>query len=446
MITAGAEIDEDDADVYVMMPEMTTTADVVVSVQDPSVSGTSSHFPKQHVICHSVHNYCKGNRTQEKEAYKGVFYQTVSQCMQRILRTQKPAIMSRMKSAECVRTTPSLESGRTSLEQTESCQKPEAPSLNPNSGPVFSKAESLITAPPEVAMFATSQTIGILDLGASQTVMGQHQVPEFLDSLPEAVRELVQERPVTMSFRFGNNSIVPCHKALFVPVDKFWIKIAIVESRTPFLISNSVCRSLGAVIDTNRQSIFFKVLNCELPLELSSKKLFLLDFCALTDSCPPKIHPSLHAGKHPLITAETVLASQIADQTASQTDTQAHLMSGSETTFRSMVNGAFDRDLGESNPELFHDGKANIPGPEAILEGKTLRMPEASGSNSSPGHPCSDSDPISVAESHDDSRSRVSFRHSPCHEDSGGPRSSPSANVPRGAESSACSVWRGQEG
>ena len=65
-------------------------------------------------------------------------------------------------------------------------------------------------------------TTGILDLGASQSVMGQHQVPEFLANLPKPVRELVQERPVSMSFRFGNNSIVPCHRALLVPVDRFW--------------------------------------------------------------------------------------------------------------------------------------------------------------------------------------------------------------------------------
>ena len=125
------------------------------------------------------------------------------------------------------------------------------------------------------------KTLGILDLGASQTVMGRHQLAEFMRGLPESVRSKVFEQPVEMSFRFGNNSVVPCNRAIFVPIDKFWIKIAIVESRTPFLISNNVCRNLGAVIDTNTQSIRFQRLDCELPLQLSGRKLFLLDFCDL---------------------------------------------------------------------------------------------------------------------------------------------------------------------
>ena len=81
----------------------------------------------------------------------------------------------------------------------------------------------------------THQTIGILDLGASQTVMGRYQVDEFLELLPEAARCRVFEQPVDMSFRFGNNSVVPCRVALMVPVDRFWIKIAVVDTKTPFL-------------------------------------------------------------------------------------------------------------------------------------------------------------------------------------------------------------------
>ena len=91
-----------------------------------------------------------------------------------------------------------------------------------------------------------------------------------------------------MTFRFGNNGVVPCRRALMVPVDRFWIKIAVVESRTPFLISNNVCRSLGAVIDTTNQTIFFRELNCTLPLTLSGKKLFLLEFSELVAQRPPQ--------------------------------------------------------------------------------------------------------------------------------------------------------------
>ena len=137
-------------------------------------------------------------------------------------------------------------------------------------------------------MFATSHNLGILDLGASQTVMGSYQVPEFLKSLPPNVSKQVYEQAVEMTFRFGNNGVVPCRRALMVPVDRFWIKIAVVESRTPFLISNNVCRSLGAVIDTTNQTIFFRELNCTLPLTLSGKKLFLLEFSELVAQRPPQ--------------------------------------------------------------------------------------------------------------------------------------------------------------
>ena len=135
--------------------------------------------------------------------------------------------------------------------------------------------------------FATTQAVGILDLGASQTVMGEHQLPEFLQSLPDHVQSQVFEKDINMSFRFGNNSVVPCHRAVFIPVDKFWIRIAIVPSKTPFLISNNVCRSLGAIIDTEMQTIFFRKLGCTIPMKLSCKKLFLIDFCELLAQKPP---------------------------------------------------------------------------------------------------------------------------------------------------------------
>lgn len=59
------------------------------------------------------------------------------------------------------------------------------------------------------------------------------------------------------------------------------------DSHTPFLISNNVCRSLGALIDTDRQEILFRKLNRTIPLMLSPKKLFMLDFCHLV---APELH------------------------------------------------------------------------------------------------------------------------------------------------------------
>ena len=136
---------------------------------------------------------------------------------------------------------------------------------------------------PEDVFFASHGSHAVVDLGASQTVMGLQQKEEFLKNLPTEVASRTYETPVSMSFRFGNNSTVQCEVALMVPIGPVWIRIAIVPSQTPFLLSNNVFCQLGAVIDTNQKSVFFERINCTVPLELSHRKLFLLDVCALAN-------------------------------------------------------------------------------------------------------------------------------------------------------------------
>ena len=138
-------------------------------------------------------------------------------------------------------------------------------------------SEKTITSVPHVALFASHNAVGIIDSGASQTIMGSHQEAEFVSSLPAEVRAKIYESPVQMSFRFGNNSTVNCNRALVVPIGPVWIKVAIVETRTPFLISNNVLRQLGAVIDTEDHSIYFKRLQCTVPLSLTDRKLFTMN-------------------------------------------------------------------------------------------------------------------------------------------------------------------------
>ena len=358
--------------------------------------------------------------------------------MNRILQSHKTQIMARMKPAESMRTTPFLETERSFPDASEMRQPTNVHSNDSESAKPSQKVTPMISISTEVAMFATTQTTGILDLGFSQTIMGQHQVPEFLESFPEDVRMLVQERPASMSFRFGNNSVVPCHKAIFVPVDRFWIIIAIVESKTPFLISNSVCRSLGAVIDTTRRSILFKALGCELPLKLSSKKLFLLDFCALTACCPPRPPTGNQSGKHQMIAAETVLSSLSEGQDMSPNSSQAGSNSLEMQTPSEPTQSVKSESVVDSTETMFEI-------PEDPRSPKRC-IPECPGSKIVKEPTCStSSDPI-VSESHGFTRSRVSFRHSPCPEDPGKPGSGAPANVLRGLGPTADPVWRSQEG
>ena len=133
----------------------------------------------------------------------------------------------------------------------------------------------------ECALFVSHGPFGIVDLGASQTIIGDHQVPELLAHLPEDIRAKVREVPCKTIFRFGNSSTVTCSRAMLVPLAKWNVKICIVNTRTPCLISNNVFRTLEAQIDTASDHVKFSKRGIKLPLNLSEKKLYLLDFCEL---------------------------------------------------------------------------------------------------------------------------------------------------------------------
>ena len=129
--------------------------------------------------------------------------------------------------------------------------------------------------------FVSHGPYGIVDLGASQTVIGQQQVNELLQCLPKEIAQKTQRVPCETVFRFGNSSTVACQYALLVPLARWNVKICVVRSQTPFLISNNVFRTLGATIDTAKDTVFFSEIGVHMPLKLSEKKLYLLDFCEL---------------------------------------------------------------------------------------------------------------------------------------------------------------------
>lgn len=178
------------------------------------------------------------------------------------------------------------------------------------------------------AVFASFEAYGIVDLGASQTVMGQHQVDELLRALPKRAREQHYFAEVNMTFRFGNNGTVDCTQALFVPVGGVWLKIAIVASRTPFLISNNVFRSLGAVIDTANQEVYFRKLDCSVPLKLSERKLFLLNLCDLIRRAEGKRQPTNQGAAVVLNTvseSQSEKGPQISEQTTIDSEQDTHI-------------------------------------------------------------------------------------------------------------------------
>ena len=135
--------------------------------------------------------------------------------------------------------------------------------------------------------FVSQGTYGIVDLGASMSVIGQSQFTDLCQMLPKSVLQSMKEAPCAINFRFGNDSSVMGKRSVFFPVGDRWIKVVIVPSNTPFLIANSVFRSLGAVIDTGLNQIFFKALGRTVPIEITDRKLYRLDLLDLLQTRDP---------------------------------------------------------------------------------------------------------------------------------------------------------------
>ena len=142
--------------------------------------------------------------------------------------------------------------------------------------------------PVEQAYFVSEGSLGIVDLGASLSVIGQSQFDDLCKHLPKVVLQTMKEAPCQVRFRFGNDSSVTGNRAIFFPVGPYWIKVIVVPSNTPFLIANSVFRALGAVIDTEEATVYFKKLQCRLPIQLSERRLYRLDLVQLLTCCPPE--------------------------------------------------------------------------------------------------------------------------------------------------------------
>ena len=125
--------------------------------------------------------------------------------------------------------------------------------------------------------FATHGSYGVLDLGATKTVIGSNQVSDFLNSLHPKVRKTVKRCACSITFRFGNQGTLKSEHAMIVPIEGLLLKIAIVPGSTPFLLSNTLLRALEAVIDTKSQVIVAGKSGRTIPLTLTSKGLFLVD-------------------------------------------------------------------------------------------------------------------------------------------------------------------------
>ena len=118
---------------------------------------------------------------------------------------------------------------------------------------------------------------GIIDTGASKSVIGQRRVKRLIESLPKAVQERVQWGKSETVFRFGNNGVLSSVGALYLPIGDRWMRLEVVNGgETPFLLSNAFLKSIAADVSSGNGELIFQELGCKV-LKTYPKGLFTVE-------------------------------------------------------------------------------------------------------------------------------------------------------------------------
>ena len=124
------------------------------------------------------------------------------------------------------------------------------------------------------SLFCSVGSTGVVDLGASQTVIGSEQVADLLKEVPEEIRKRVRRQNVNLTFRFGNHQTLKSTTALYFPLQGSWFRVAIVPGPTPFLLSRSFLKQIKAVVDAEDGSVWSKKLDGSWIVQHQRKILF----------------------------------------------------------------------------------------------------------------------------------------------------------------------------
>ena len=118
---------------------------------------------------------------------------------------------------------------------------------------------------------------GVLDSGATKSVIGSQLVGDLIKALHPDVKNKVSRSHCEVTFRFGNLNTLEARHALVIPIGPVNLHVAIVPGSTPFLISNTLMRALKAIVNTHSQKLHSPCFRYPIPLRLSPRGLFLLD-------------------------------------------------------------------------------------------------------------------------------------------------------------------------
>ena len=83
----------------------------------------------------------------------------------------------------------------------------------------------------------TEGSEGVLDTGASRTVVGSQRVKNIVQNLPPECRHGIKKVPSNVTFRFGNSGTLSSKHALLIPsLSDRWIRVEVIPGNTPLLI------------------------------------------------------------------------------------------------------------------------------------------------------------------------------------------------------------------
>ena len=136
----------------------------------------------------------------------------------------------------------------------------------------------------EPAMFSSHETFGILDTGATKSVIGSDLIPDLIQGLNPKIRQRLFRCKCSVTFRFGNQGTLDSKTALVIPLGNLGLKISIVQGQTPLLLSNTLLRTLKAQVDVAQQLLQSPMLKRSIRLKLNPRGLFLVDVNELAEA------------------------------------------------------------------------------------------------------------------------------------------------------------------
>ena len=125
---------------------------------------------------------------------------------------------------------------------------------------------------------------GIIDTGASKSVIGEKRVSDLLATLKHEHQSLVKWQKSETVFRFGNNGTLKSLGALYIPFGSKWLRIEVVQGWTPFLISNAFLSAVGADLLISHSVLRVSAWDKDVSLCRNSKGLFTIKLTELIEA------------------------------------------------------------------------------------------------------------------------------------------------------------------